>query len=124
MNNKIIAVTPYDDVLQDGKRLLLVDLTADQMAMISKALGEINEFNRIILYIWNSTDSYDWLLDKKLKSDLIILNADGADQTLVGYLVAQSNSFYFGTLKNISKVSDSSILDYIQLLTIMEKELI
>jgi hypothetical protein len=124
MNEKIIAVTPPDDVFQDGGRLLVVDLTEDQIAIVSKALGEIDEFNRVILYVWNQGNDYDWLLDKKLKSDLIVFNANCFDQTLVGYLAAQSNSCYFGTLKSISKVNDTEINELSQLVNFMEKKLI
>lgn len=124
MNDKIIVVTSPDDVLQDGGRLLVVDLTEDQMAVVSKALSELDVFNRIVLYVWNSKDDYDWMLDKRLKSDLIIFNADSFDQQLIGYMAAQPNSCYFGTLKNISKVNDTVINELSQLVNIMEKTLI
>ena len=124
MNDKIIVVTSPDDVLQDGGRLLVVDLTEDQMAVVSKALSELDVFNRIVLYVWNSKDDYDWMLDKRLKSDLIIFNADSFDQQLIGYMAAQPNSCYFGTLKNISKVNDTAINELSQLVNIMEKTLI
>jgi hypothetical protein len=124
MNDKIIAVTPPDDVLQDGGRLLLVDLTEDQMSVVSKAMGQIEEFNRIVLYIWTSQNDVDWVLDKKHKSDLIIFNADSFDQTLIGYLAAQPNSCYFGALKSISSVNDYVINDSTQLIDILERKLI
>jgi hypothetical protein len=123
MNEKLIAVTPPDDVLQDAGRLLLVDLTEEQMSVVSKALGEIDEFNRIVLYIWKQNDDIEWLLDKKLKSDLIVFNADSFDQTLIGYLAAQTNSCYFGILKSIGKVNDTSINDLTQLVNILERKL-
>jgi hypothetical protein len=123
MNDKIIAVTPPDDVLQDGGRLLLVDLTEDQMSVVSKAMGQIEEFNRIVLYIWTPQHDVEWLLDKKHKSDLIIFNADSFDQTLIGYLAAQPNSCYFGVLKSISNVNDYVINDSTQLIDILERKL-
>jgi hypothetical protein len=123
MTDKLIAVTPPDDVLHDGGRLLLVDLAEEQMAVVSKALGQLEEFNRIVLYIWNHQNDCNWLLDKKHKSDLIIFNADSFDQTLIGYLAAQPNSCYFGVLKSISSVNDSAVNDITQLINILERKL-
>lgn len=124
MNNKIVAVTNPDDVLLDGNRILIAGLTEEQMSVVSSTLSEVEEFERIILYIWNESDDINWLLDKKLKSDLIIFNAGMFDKILVGYLSAQPNSCYFGTLQSISKVNDSEIKDLSQLITLMEKTVI
>lgn len=123
MNDNIIAVTPPDDVLQDCDRLLLVDLTEQQMAVLSKALNEIKEFNGVIFYIWKNGDDVSWLLDKKQKSKLIIFNADSEDQLTVGYMAAQSNACYFGTLKNLSKANIHAIYDVAQVVDILEKKL-
>lgn len=124
MNNNIIAVTPPDDVLQDGSRLLLVDLSEEQMSIISKAINEITEFDNLIFYIWQRGNNHEWLLDKKQKSDLIIFNADSDDQVTVGYMAAQSNSCYFGTLKNLSKSNNNAIYDITQVVEIFERKLI
>jgi hypothetical protein len=123
MNDNIVAVTPPDDVLQDGDRLLLVDLTEQQMAVLSKALNEIELFNGIIFYMWRQGDDPEWLLDKKQKSKLIIFNADSNDHITVGYMAAQPNSCYFGTLKNLSKANIYAIYDVAQVVDILEKKL-
>ena len=124
MNDNVIAVTPPDDVLQDGKRLLLVDLSEEQMSIISKALSEIPEFSSIVFYIWNKGFEHDWLLDKKLKSDLIIFNADSEDHLVVGYMSAQPNACYFGTLKSLSKANTYAIYDVQQVVELFERKLI
>lgn len=123
MKDKIVAVTCPDDVLQNGDRCLLFDLTEDQMAMISAAMNKIETFYNVIFYISKSSDDYNWLLDKKLKSDLIIFNADSEDQVTVGYLSAQPNSCYFGTLKNISATNKNAIYDVTNIVNILEKVL-
>jgi hypothetical protein len=119
----IIAVTPPDDTGQDGKRLLLIDLSKSQMYVLSQAFNELKSFDRIITYFWNDQDPIEWLIDKKSKSDLIIFNADGLDQQIVGYIAAQPRSYYFGTLKNLYLVNNHVIYDYKQAVEILEKVL-
>jgi hypothetical protein len=123
MKENIIAVTPPDDVLQDGDRLLLVDLTEEQMSIVSKALNEVETFTNVIFYIWKYGDDSEWLLDKKHKTNLIIFNADSGNQTVVGYMAAQSNSCYFGTLQTLNKVNVYAIHDVEQVVDILEKKL-
>jgi hypothetical protein len=48
-------------------------------------------------------------LDKKQKSDLILFNADSQNDILIGYLAAQKNSHYLGTLKSISRANARAI---------------
>ena len=108
MNSKVILVTDPDDVAYDGVRLLLVNLTADQTQLLSTALSKINNLPMIVLYIWNNSSS-DWLFDKKHKSDHIIFNAEHENQLMTGYMSAQRNSSYFGTLKNLAKINTKAI---------------
>ena len=124
MHDHILAVTPPDDDLQDGTRCLLFDLTEEQMSVISQALNELEPFSTLIFYIIKAEEDYTWLLDKKLKSDLIIFNADSRDQTTVGYLAAQPKSCYFGTLKNIGNSNKNAIYDITQVVNILEKTLV
>jgi hypothetical protein len=74
----------------------------------------------VIIYFYKSTDPIEWFLDKKSKTDFIIFNADSTNDLLIGYLAAQKKSYYFGTLKTLSKANKSaiySIEDIISLLT-------
>lgn len=123
MKNSIIAVTEPDDILTDDKRLLLVDLTETQIQIVSQALNKIKEFDTIITYIWRTGNNIDWLLDKKHKSDLIIFNAESNDHIIVGYMSAQVNSYYVGTLKSLNKVNTRSILSVEQAVEILENSL-
>lgn len=123
MNNSIIAVTEPDDILTDDKRLLLVDLTEAQIQIVSQALNKIKEFDTIITYIWRVGNNIDWLLDKKHKSDLIVFNAESTDHIIVGYMSAQANSYYVGTLKSLNKVNTRSVLSVEQAVDILEKSL-
>ena len=120
MTDKVLLVTPPDDVLVDGIRILLVDITPEQQQIISDALTQIETIPTTILYLWNSIESSDWLLDKKFKSDLIFFNADSENDVIIGYIAAQRNSYYFGTLKLLARVNKSTIYTIDDVLLILE----
>ena len=109
MTGKVLVVTPPDDVMLDGFRLLLVDLDADQTKTVSDSLLKISSDTLVITYLWNTNDSIDWLLDKKIKSNLIIFNANSQNELIVGYMAAQKKSHYFGTLKSLASVNAKAI---------------
>ena len=121
MSNQVIVVTSPDDVQNDGIRLLLIDLTSDQTQLISDALTQMENIPTIITYVWNSVDSFDWMISKKHKSDIIFFNADSENDITVGYMAAQLNSYYFGTLKLLGHVNNSAIYTTNQLIDILEK---
>ena len=120
MTDRVLVVTHPDDVLDDGVRLLLVDLTQEQLQTVSNVLTRLTTDAAIITYIWNSQISTDWLIDKKHKSHCIIYNAESSDQAIVGYLTAQRNSSYFGTPRSLKDVNKSAILSIDQCQTIIE----
>jgi hypothetical protein len=109
MTGKVLVVTTPDDVMIDGFRLLLVDLDADQTKTISDSLLKILSDTSVITYMWGSNDDSYWLLDKKAKSDLIIFNANSQNELIVGYMAAQKNSHYFGTLKTLAQANAKAI---------------
>lgn len=123
MTNKVLLVTAPDDVLVDGIRILLVDIVPEQQQIISDALTKLDNSPDIVLYVWNSVNDTAWLLDKKLKSDAIIFNANSENDVIIGYMAAQSNSHYFGTLKILSMVNKSTIYDTDQVLIILENKI-
>lgn len=120
MSNQVIVVTSPDDVQNDGVRILLVNLTSEQTQVISDSLTNLENIPTIITYVWNSVDDKDWFIDKKHKSDIIIFNADSEDQLITGYLAAQRNSYYFGTLKILSAVNKSAIYTIDHTISILE----
>ena len=120
MTSRVLVVTHPDDVADDGVRLLLVDLTSEQLQTVSNVLTQLTTDSAIITYIWRSSISTDWLLDKKQKSHWIIYNAESTDQAVVGYLTAQRNASYFGTLMSLKGVNKSAILSVDQCQTIIE----
>jgi hypothetical protein len=121
VSDKIVLVTPPDDILQDGIRLLLVDLNTEQTNILSEALKELAESTASIVYIWHSlTDDVEWLLDKKHKSDVIFFNAASDNDLIIGYLAAQPNSHYFETLKSLHIVNSSAIYNTDQIINILE----
>ena len=124
MENKITLVTPPDDVIYDGIRVLAYDLMPDQSQMISDCLSQLKDIPQIIVYIANGHDDPKWIIDKKQKCSIIIINAESQDQTMVGYLSAQHNSYYFGNLRSVSEANGSMIQETKQLTTIMEDQII
>lgn len=120
MSDNVIIVTSPDDFLADGFRFMVVDLDENQNQTISTALLNLKNSGNIVVYSYRSTDPIEWFLDKKHKSDFIIFNADSNNDLLVGYLTAQKNSYYFGTLKTLSKANRSAIYsveDVVNLIT-------
>lgn len=109
MKEQVIIATDPDDVVLDGFRILLADLTPEQSQIISTNLLSISLSQRVILYHWNSSSDIDWLIDKKHKSNLIIFNADSYNDLITGYLSAQNNSYYFGNLKLLASANNFRI---------------
>jgi hypothetical protein len=109
MTNQITLVSAPDDVLHDAVRILLVDLTQEQTQAISEALMTVEDIPASVIYVWSNIDSVSWLIDKKLKSQLIIFNADSEKSEVVGYIAAQANSFYFGFLKDLEVLNKRAI---------------
>jgi hypothetical protein len=122
MTNQITLVSAPDDVLHDAVRLLLVDLTQEQTQAISEALMSIEDIPATVIYVWSSQDSVSWLIDKKLKSQLIIFNADSEKSEIAGYLSAQSNSCYFGFLKDLAVLNKRAIYSAEDLKEIIDKQ--
>ena len=112
-------VTAPDDTLINGGRITVIDLTAEQTALVSTALTELDSIPCIVTYIWSAQDDVSWALDKIQKSQIIIFNADSINQTLVGYIASKMNSYYFGTLKSLNQVNNSVIYDVDQCKTIL-----
>lgn len=114
MKSSVIIATAPDDTLLDGVRILLVDLTPEQGQIITECLRQIDYKGRIVLYSWNTEDPIEWLLDKKVKSNLIIFNANSPADLIIGHIASQSNSYYFGDLKSLSKANNNAIYDLAQ----------
>ena len=115
MSNQIILVTDPDDTVQDGKRLLFVNLDQAQTQFVSDCINRLEKIPTVIIYIWNTGDSAEWLLDKKHKSEMVLFNADSQNDLVNGYLAAQPKSYYIGTLRMFNKANVNQILDPEQL---------
>jgi hypothetical protein len=121
MTDRILVITAPDDAPLDGIRILAVNLTQEQGQIVSNALLQFDNFNvNVINYVWNTGEDVNWLLDKKVKSDVIIFNADVDDNTVTGYLSAQTKSCYFGTLKDLYLANDRAIYTIEDVLTLLE----
>jgi hypothetical protein len=121
MSDKILVVTPPDDTLLNGIRILHVELNEEQSQIASSALINSNTQHTVINYVWKMSDSVEWLLDKITKSNFILFNADsGASDLIIGYIAAQPNSYYFGTLRDLNLVNNSVIYNSDQIINLLE----
>jgi hypothetical protein len=102
-------ITHPDDKIINGARLLCVDLSPEQSQLVSDTVTSLNSSSDLAIYVWRSGDPVSWLLDKKDKSDIILINADSIHQSLIGFLSAYKKSYYFGVLKDLSEVNNKAI---------------
>ena len=121
MTDKILVVTPPDDTLLSGIRIMHVDLTEEQSNVVSTALMNCDLSHTMINYVWKTENSVDYLLDKIAKSDIILFNAEGSVELLVGWVAAQPNSYYFGNLRDLHKANDRIIYSSTDVLILLEK---
>lgn len=125
MNDKILIVTAPDDSLLQGIRILHLALSPDQSSLISNALMNSSIHKNVINYLWKEGHPLDWFFDKAYKSDIIIFNADAANNlymaTLIGWIAGFKKSYYFGTLKDLHRVNDRAIYNTEGLINLMEK---
>jgi hypothetical protein len=65
----------------------------------------------------------DWLFDKKHKSSMLFFNAEQENQELVGYLAAQPNSYYFGTMRSLGIINRRAVHDKQQFLNLIREKI-
>ena len=123
MNNKITIVTAPDDVLFDGVRILIYGLEKEQELLVSSIIYNLNDYKPTIIYVSNGQNDTEWVLDKKQKCSIIVFNAEAVDQTMIGYLAAQSNSYYFGELRALKIANGNRIKSKEELTKIMEDQI-
>ncbi len=123
MTDKIILITPPDDVLLDGLRLLTVNLDNEQSNILSKSLLNLEIESNVIVYVYNTSDPIEWLLDKQIKSDVILFNANSVPEMIIGYMAAQSKSYYFGTLKDLHLVNNRVIYNTEDLGSLLDRKM-
>lgn len=121
MSDRVLLVSPPDDVFEDALRILLVDLNKEQSDLFSQSLLSKENLPSIVIYSWSTSEDINWLFDKSLKSNIIIFNADSENQTLVGYFAAKRNSYYFGNLKTLHIINKSAIYDVHQCGELLER---
>ena len=125
MSDKVIVVTPPDDILLQGIRITHIELTEEQSSIVSNALLRTEIPHTIINYVWKMGDRVDWLLDKIAKSDIVLFNADGpADpgkEIIIGWTAAQPQSYYFGTLRDLHLANDRVLYNSDDILNLLER---
>lgn len=125
MTDRIILVTPPDDTLLQGIRILHVDLSEEQNSVVSNALMQTDIPHTVINYVWKMGNQVTWLLDKSTKCDIILFNANGpvdaGRDVIIGWISAQPQSYYFGNLKDLHHVNDRAIYTSDDVLNLMEK---
>jgi hypothetical protein len=124
VSDRILVVTPPDDTLLQGIRIVHVELTEEHSSIVSNALMQSTLPHTIINYVWRMGDSVAWLMDKIVKGDLVIFNAspenNGAIELIIGWVAAQPQSYYFGNLKDLHMVNDRAIYSVGEILTLLE----
>ena len=124
MSDRILIVTPPDDTLLQGIRILHVELSDEQSSIVSTALLESKLPHTLINYVWKMGNRVDWLLDKIPKCDIILFNAEvppnGAD-IIIGWTAAQPQSYYFGNLKDLHLANDRAIYSVEDISTLLER---
>lgn len=121
MIDKITIVTYPDDYLLDGFRILFVDLTIHQKEMLSRAILSLELADNLICYSYQAVEDVSWAIDKSIKSQLVVVNADSENQALIGYLLSKSNCYYIGNLKGLNTIIDRVIYDSDQFIDILNK---
>ena len=114
MTNKVVLVTPPDDVATDALRISIVGLTDKQSNIVSEALTSLEYIPEIVLYVWDESNTIAWLIDKKHKSNLIIFNAEMENAEVAGYLSAQPNAHYFGNMRSLGITNKRAVFDLAQ----------
>jgi hypothetical protein len=122
MSDKILLVTEPDDSLLEGIRIFLFDLDPEQYAIFSLSILDFDSVPLTVVYNSSVSTNTTWIIDKILKSDLIVFNANSLNQQIVGYLSAKPESYYFGELRELSLINNSKIFDQHQLKDILEKK--
>jgi len=125
MSDQILVVTPPDDTLLQGIRIIHVNLTEEQSSIVSNALFQTSLPHVIVNYVWKMGDSISWLIDKISKKDLVIFNADSTNngdiELIIGWVSAQPRSYYFGNLKDLHIVNNRAIYSADDILNLLEK---
>jgi hypothetical protein len=125
VTDRILVITAPDDTLLQAIRVSHVNLTEEQSQIVSSALLQTSIPHTVVNYVWKMGDSIEWFMDKIVKSDLIIFNADspnnGAIELIIGWVSAQPRSYYFGNLKDLHIVNDRAIYNVEDILTLLEK---
>lgn len=121
MSDRILIVTAPDDIPLQGIRVAHVNLTSEQSGIVSSAMLQTTLPHTIINYVWTFNDPVNWLFDKITKCDLILFNANSPSELLIGWVSAQPQAHYFGTLKDLHIVNDQAIYSDEDILTLLEK---
>lgn len=124
MTDKVLLVTSPDDTPIDAIRILLIDLDPSQSQLVSDAVNKFSSIPNLVFYIWKSGDPIDWLVDKKHKSHSIFFNANSDNDLVLGYIIAQLNSHYFGILKSFRQVNNNAIYTVDDIVNIIENLII
>ena len=125
MTDKILVITQPDDSLLQGIRITHVHLSEEQSNTISNALLQTTVQHNIINYVWKMGDRVDWLLDKIIKSDIVIFdaggNSDPGKDVIIGWTAAQPQSYYFGSLRDLHLANDRVLYSSEDVLNLIEK---
>lgn len=124
-DNIITFITSPDDILEESPRLTIVNFTEEQSKMLSDSLNKLGNFESLFIYVWKTGEPVAWLMDKIVKSDLIIFNADmkvdGISELINGYIAAQKKSYYLGNLRELEIINNRHINDVSECVELLKK---
>ena len=124
-DNIITFITSPDDILEEFPRLTIVNFTEEQSKMLSDSLNKLGNFESLFIYVWKTGEPVAWLMDKIVKSDLIIFNADmkvdGISELINGYIAAQKKSYYLGNLRELEIINNRHINDVSECVELLKK---
>lgn len=120
MSEKIIVVTPPDDIWDDAERITLVDLNPEQSKTISDIITSVDITSNIVIYNFQHLNDEQWLVDKIQKSQLVFYNAESDNQLLVGYLLNNKNAYSLGVRRGLDFVNNRKILEQQEIRTMIE----
>ena len=97
------------------------NLDQNQTQHFTKPLMEVADITPVICYFWNQEHSDQWLLDKIVKSDLIVYNAESEFRELVGFMKTHKKAYSIGNDRFFPDYNQRKINSYDQITNIVLK---
>jgi hypothetical protein len=97
MTGKIILITPPEIYENNNFSIFFAHLTEDEQDILTKWLSDSQILKNINIYLYTGEPNIPWFLYAQGRSEYKYINMDYANyitQSLSGYILANSNTFY------------------------------